>query len=212
MAKSKMEPRDLRGTSKPIEGDRTARYTADTSRQARTTRNGAVAAEPRRGGRRRGLLWGLLALLAAAIIAAIALGLFSGDDNGGRAGGSLSAGGTAILPPPSGGLGKVVGQQASGKGAVVQSVVHKAAANDTPEGFWVGTSAKDRVYVEWGGTVGGNEATHTPAVGDKVDLSGPVRPAPQDPQQTLKLSAADAQLVKSEGGYVNADKVSPAKD
>jgi hypothetical protein len=78
------------------------------------------------------------------------------------------------------------------------------------EGFWVGSSAQDRVYVEWGGDVGADEATYRPKVGEKVNLTGPVRPAPEDPAQTLNLKAADADLVRSQGGYINADDVTPA--
>jgi hypothetical protein len=94
---------------------------------------------------------------------------------------------------------------------VVQSVVRNAEENDTLEGFWVGSSEQDRVYVEWGGTVGSNEADFTPTVGDTVDLTGPVRPAPENPETALKLNAADAELVRTNGGFVNADEVAPAQ-
>jgi hypothetical protein len=123
----------------------------------------------------------------------------------------MNAGGTSILPPPGGGLGDYVGEDATGKSVVVQSVVRNAEQNDTLEGFWVGSSAQDRVYVEWGGTVGSNEADYTPEVGEKVDLTGPVRPAPENPETALKLNAADAELVRTHGGFVNADEVAPAQ-
>jgi hypothetical protein len=225
MARAPLEPRDLRRTSEPIRGDRTEH----------TTRRGAVATEPQRRRRGRGWLWALLALVAAALIAALALGLFDGDDDGGQtagqgqgatkqqgagsaqeggtatdAGGSLSVGGTSILPPPAGGLGDYVGQDATGKSVVVQSVVRNAEDDNTLEGFWVGTGEQDRVYVEWGGTVGSNEADYMPNVGEKVNLTGPVRPAPANPETALKLNAADAELVRAHGGFVNADEVSPA--
>ena len=232
MAKTPLEPRDLRRTSEPIRGERTER----------TTRPGAVAPEPRNRRRRLGWLWALLGLVAVALLAALALGLFDGDDDGGQtagqgqsaveqqgagsadegagagsggtatdAGGSLTAGGTSLLPPPAGGLGDYVGQDATGKSTVVQSVVRNAEDNDTLEGFWVGSSEQDRVYVEWGGTVGSNEADYTPEVGEKVNLTGPVRPAPENPETALKLNAADAELVRTHGGFVNADEVSPAQ-
>jgi hypothetical protein len=127
-------------------------------------------------------------------------------------GGSLTVGGTSILPPPAGGLGDYVGQDAAGTSAVVQSVVRNAQDDDTLEGFWVGRSEQDRVYVEWGGTVGSDEADYTPEVGEKVDLTGPVRPAPEKPETALKLNPADAELVRTHGGFVNADEVSPAQD
>jgi hypothetical protein len=230
MAKTPVEPRDLRHTSEPIRGER-SEY---------TTRRGAVATEPHGRRRRLGWLWALLALLAAALVAALALGLFDGDDDGGQtagqgqgaaeqrgagsaqeaagaggtatvAGGSLTAGGTSILPPPGSGLGDYVGQDATGNSVMVQSVVRNAEEDNTLEGFWVGSSEQDRVYVEWGGTVGSNEADYTPKVGEKVDLTGPVRPAPENPETALKLNAGDADLVRSQGGFVNADEVSPAQ-
>ena len=221
MAKTPLEPRDLRRTSEPMRGERVEH----------STRRGAVAAEPHGRRRRLGWLWALLGLLVVALVAALALGLFDGDDDGGQtagqgpgaaeqqsaggtatdAGGSMTAGGTSILPPPGGGLAEYVGQDATGKSLVVESVVRNAQDNDTLEGFWVGSSQQDRVYVEWGGTVGTSEADYTPEVGEKVDLTGPVRPAPENPETALKLNAADAELVRSQGGFVNADEVSPAQ-
>jgi hypothetical protein len=221
MARTPLEPRDDRRTSEPIRGERIEH----------TTRRGAAAPEPQGRRRRLGWLWALLALLAAALVAALALGLFDGGDEGGRgaglrpgaaeqqgaggtatgAGGSMTAGGTSILPPPGGGLGDYVGQDATGKSLVVESVVRNAEDDDAIEGFWVGNGEQDRVYVEWGGTVGSNEADYVPNVGEKVDLTGPVRPAPEKPETALKLNAADAELVRSQGGFVNADDVSPAQ-
>jgi hypothetical protein len=175
--------------------------------------------------RRTGWLWWLLGLLALAAIAALLLGVFGGDDtdnapstasqNGQPAGtgtaaaGALTAGGTNLLPVPDGGLSSAVGQDAQGRDVTVQSVVKGQEDPDAREGFWVGSSQQDRVYVEWGGDVGANEADYQPNVGDKVDLTGPVKAAPQDPEQTLNLSADDAQLVRSQGAYVNADEVTP---
>lgn len=124
---------------------------------------------------------------------------------GAGAGGTLTADGTALLPVPVAGLTDFAGQAGEGKGVEVQSVVQD-------EGFFVGTSDTDRVYVEYGGDVGDDETDgFTPKVGDKVDLTGPVRPAPEDPASTLNLSdAADADLVTQQGAYVNADTVTEA--
>jgi hypothetical protein len=77
-------------------------------------------------------------------------------------------------------------------------------------GFFAGTSPQDRVYVEWSSAVGENEASFLPKVGDRVNLRGPVRPAPADPARTLKLSPEDAQLVSSQGAFVNAEEVTRA--
>ena len=103
-----------------------------------------------------------------------------------------------------------MGEVAQGRGVIVQSVVTGQENPDALEGFWVGSSQQDRVYVEWGGDVGANEADYVPKVEEKVNLTGPVRAAPQDPAQTLNLSPDDAQLVRSQGAYVNADEVTPA--
>ncbi len=74
------------------------------------------------------------------------------------------------------------------------------------EGFFVGTGPQDRTYVEFGGGVGQNERGELPQVGDRVNVTGPVRPSPQEPEQTLKLSAEQAQVVRERGAYVNADR------
>jgi hypothetical protein len=175
-------------------------------------------------------LWWLLGLLAVALIAALLIGALGGDDGenaqnpavqGGQsksttaggeteAGGALTAGATNLLPVPSSGLGDTVGEVARGRGVVVQSVVTGQENPDALEGFWVGSSEQDRVYVEWGGDVGADEADYLPEVEDKVKLTGPVHAAPQDPEQTLNLSPEDAQLVREQGAYVNADEVTPA--
>jgi hypothetical protein len=120
------------------------------------------------------------------------------------AGGTLTAGGASLLPVPVEGLSKYAGMDGEGKSVEVQSVVKD-------EGFFVGTSDTDRVYVEYGGDVGKNESNFVPAEGDKVNLKGPLRPAPDDPAKTLKLTeAADAELVKQQGAYLNADSVEKA--
>jgi hypothetical protein len=98
-------------------------------------------------------------------------------------------------------LTAAVGQKATGRAVKVLSV-----ASGT--GFWVGTSKSDRTFVEYGSSVGGNESQpYKPKVGDTVDLSGPVRPAPPDPAQTLRLSAGDAEQLTAQGAYINADDV-----
>jgi hypothetical protein len=192
----------------------------------------------KRGG---GLKWLLLGLLAAALLALI-IGLIScGDDDdeasapavatqaegaaddagdaasgaaddageaaggaaAGAAAGSLTAEGEDILPTDVDIAGRV-DQQATGEAVTVQSV--------TDSGFFVGRSAEDRRFVEWGGDVGDDEADQIfrPKVGDKVNLSGPVKEAPENPAQTLDLPEDEAALVSEQGAYVNADSVEPA--
>jgi hypothetical protein len=78
--------------------------------------------------------------------------------------------------------------------------------------FFVGSTATERVDVEWGGDVGENEASKfQPQEGDKVNLTGPLQAAGPEQLRKLKLSEADAQLVRSQGAFVNADRVSEAR-
>ena len=186
------------------------------------------------------LKWLLLGLLAAALLALV-IGLVScgdddeantgnvatqaegaaddageaageaADDAGNAAGGAaagagagtLTAEGEDILPTDVAIDGRI-DQQATGEAVTVQSV--------TESGFFVGTSAQDRRFIEWGGDVGENEAgdIFRPEVGDKVNLSGPIKEAPADPAQTLDLPDDEATLVSEQGAYVNADSVERA--
>ena len=177
------------------------------------------------GKKKKGWLWGLLALLL--LIAAIVLlvSLLGGDDDkkgsassgsttqqeqassAAPSGGTLEAEGETLLPLPADGtVEDLVGTQATGTGVAVQAV-------NAQEGFWVGNSATDRVYVEFGGDVGETEAgseSYEPKVGDTVDLTGEVRPSPVDPATALNIDDADAaELVKSQGFFVNATSVEP---
>lgn len=183
-----------------------ARETTYGARMPDTDRRGARRVEGTRGGGRRKLLPLLLGLLVAALLAILLISLIGGDDDGGGSdAGRLNAGGAQLLPPPAGGLSGQVGQTATGKDVVVQAV-------NGNEGFFVGSSTNDRVYVEWGGDVGENEASRfQPQKGDKVNLTGPLQAAGPEQLRKLKLSEADAQLVRSQGAFVNADRVSKAK-
>ena len=194
------------------------------------TARGATSLGDRRdddGGRKKkGWLWGLLALLALIALIVLLASLLGGDDEkkasgaaststqqeatssaSSQAAGTLAASGETLLPLPADGtVDDVIGEQAQGTGIAVQAV-------NAQEGFWVGGSATDRVYVEFGGKVGENEqgsASYEPKVGDKVDLTGEVRPSPVDPASALNIDDADAaELVKSQGFFVNATDVKP---
>jgi hypothetical protein len=189
--------------------------------QRTTARRVEYRDEPRydqHDGRRRGWpLWPLWAALGLFALACGVAGLIAAnhDDhssarkaNGGQqppaaatgGQGSLTAGGAGIVPGQTGQLRGHVGQPAQGKDLTVQSVAGQS-------GFSVGTSPQDRVYVEYSSAVGQNEASFVPKVGDHVNLTGPVRPAPANPAQTLKLQPQDAQLVRSQGAFVNAEHV-----
>ncbi len=175
-----------------------------------SNRTGARRAGGTHSGGRRRLLPLLLALLAAIAVVLLLISLVGGGDgddsdttasNAGR----LTAGGVALLPPPAGGLSAQAGETATGKNVVVQSV-------NGNEGFFVGSSTTDRVYVEWGGDVGENEASRfRPRKGQRVNLTGPLQPAGARELNKLKLSSADAELVRSQGAFVNADRVTAAE-
>jgi hypothetical protein len=185
-----------------------ARETTYGAGMPRTDRGGArrVEGSHRSGGGLRKLLPLLLGLLLAILLAVLLISLIGGDDDKSSSdAGQLTAGNAQLLPPPAGGLSTQVGETATGKDALVQSV-------NGNEGFFVGSSTKDRVYVEWGGDVGENEAAQfQPQKGDKVNLTGPLQAAGPEQLAKLKLSEADAQLVRSQGAFVNADRVREAK-
>ncbi len=172
---------------------------------------GAYPVGDRRGGDDKGsglkkLLFLLLGLLLLALLVFAVISLLGGDDDKSSSdSGQLSADGTELLPPPPEGLASLAGKPATGKDVVVQSV-------NGNEGFFVGSSAADRVYIEWGGDVGENEASRfQPEKGQKVNLTGPVQAGTPKAKGKLKLSAEDAKLVASQGGFVNADKVTAAE-
>lgn len=173
-------------------------------------------------GRKRGLLWLLLALLALALLIVLLITVLSGDDDkdksakapsaqsakpvtggAGASSGALTAGGQSLFPASAASLQQAIGSDAQGREVVVQSVVKS-------QGFWVGSSQSDRVYVEYGGNTGENEPGGQPKEGAKVNLTGPVKAAPADPESTLNVSAPEAEQIRSEGAYINADTVTPA--
>ena len=174
---------------------------------------GAGAGEKRKKG---GFLKWLLPLLLLLIAAAILIALLTGGDDddaastanppavsqsqGAGAGAGANAAGTgrngtltaaqqSLLGAEAATFGAAIGEQVTGTGLEVLSVAD--------EGFFVGTSEQDRVYVEFGAGVGEDETAgdFTPAVGDRVNLEGELRPAPAEPGRTLHLEAADARVV-----------------
>jgi hypothetical protein len=122
----------------------------------------------------------------------------------GDGGGTLTAGTTDVLAAQTADEA-AVGEQAQGRDLQVVEVIED-------EGFFVAPGPDDtnRTYVEFGGDVGADEQGFTPQVGDTVDLEAEVRPAPEDPAQTLNLDAEDAETVSSKGFFVNATSVERA--
>jgi hypothetical protein len=152
---------------------------------------GRADTERKRGGLLKVLLPLLLLLLIVAVVLFLLLRSGSND---------IKVGGTKLLPTKAGYLQPLVGKLASGTKMKVLSVNAK-------DGFFVGKSTKDRIYVEFGGATGVDEKGTLPAKGDSVDLKADVRPSPQDPATALHLPSADAAVVTREGGFLNAASV-----
>lgn len=128
----------------------------------------------------------------------------SGGTQAPSGGGELTVGGTSILPPPQS-LADYVGQEATGKGVKVVKV-------EGQQGFWVGTSMDERVYVEYGAKAGVAEegAELKPKVGDTLDLTAEVRPSPEQPGRTLKIPASEEDIIIKQGAFLNATEVKRA--
>ncbi len=172
-------------------------------------RPGAVrAGGPEDEHRRRGgwLKWLVLLLLLIGLVALL-VALLGGDDDGGTGGaGTLVAEGQSLLPAEAGVMrGR---DEATATGTNVRVV-----AVNPEEGFWVGTSDTDRVYVEYGAVrLDAPESAYQPKVDDVVDLEGPVEDAPDDPVGGLNLEdEAEGELITEQGGFINADTVTKAE-
>ena len=119
------------------------------------------------------------------------------------ANGALSAGGTELLSVPGGRLGSLTGQAASGQ-AVVQSVV-------ADEGFWVGPSATNRVFVVLTPQARGadGESPFQVTAGQTVQLKGTVKPSDAALADGLEVEAGEGkQQLIDQGGYVEATSIS----
>lgn len=179
--------------------------------------SGAYPVDDEHERRREALLvrWAAVSTLALAVCVAAAL-LFLAQDGeeertgqrratvrvasvGGEAG-RLSAGGEELLPLRGRTLGPYVGQTARGEGLRVLAVTQG-------EGLLVGTGSADSIYVEWGANVGEDEPGEAPRTGDRVDLTGPLKAAPLEPERSLDLSPEEAEIVRERGAYINADRV-----
>ena len=166
---------------------------------------------------KRGIWPWILGLLALLLVGGVLAALLGGDDESGERAavtgdaGTLVARGDDLFAVPAGGLGEYDRETATGRNVVVQSVVQGAENPDVRAGFTVGSSAEDAVFVEWGGDLGPNEADFEPEVGQRVDIEGPVYPAPENPARRLGIGEQDAELVTARGGFINADDVSPVE-
>lgn len=177
--------------------------TADPNRSpAHTDKTGAYAAETEPPHRRRRLLWLLLALLALAIIAAILIAALSGGSSSKKSthalsGGTLTVDGRPLVAGSPASKHSQVGHTALGRGVVVEEV--------TQQGFFVKAGNHPRVYVEDDAPVPGSSSTPHPAVGDHIDITGPIATVPAHPSAELHLSRRDAVTAHAEGIFIDGD-------
>jgi hypothetical protein len=117
----------------------------------------------------------------------------------------VAADGTAVLDPaapadPTPVLGQVTGQQVTGTAVQVLSV-------PADEGFWVGSSDAQRVWVQLAGAAG--ESPYQVRQGDRVDFTGTV--TAHDAQFPATVGVDDAEggaQLATQGQHVEADRAS----
>ena len=168
------------------------------------------------------LPWALLGLLGLLLLLSLLAGALAGNNDndadssaatGNRTGaaagaaagaGVLTVGSTDLLANRAnlGKIGSLRGQDATGKGVLVQSVV-------ADEGFWVGSSAAERVFVylspEARKTTG--ESGFQVKAGQKIDLSGQVTRLDKGADTLGVTDAEGARQLQNQGAYVVADSV-----
>lgn len=181
-------------------------------RNRRDTSRGSRSLSGRRVAPLRWLPWLGLALLALiALIAFLVIRSLADDDDEStvdatNAAGTLTAGGKALLPPSSAGpLGSLSGQEVSGRGVTVESVV-------ADEGFWVGASPTERLFVSLlpEARGGSGESPFQARAGQRVDLVGVLRPVPTDVGRLGVDDAEGAAQLRSQGQYIEARAVTLA--
>jgi hypothetical protein len=122
----------------------------------------------------------------------------AGQTGTGQAGqpGTLTAGGQSLLGTGTAAdLGGYTGEQAVARAVRVQSV-------PADEGFWVGTSEKDRLWVQLTGTRG--ESDYTVKEGDVVEFTGTVTRAAEGFAAKAGVTQAEgADQLTAQGHYVS---------
>lgn len=125
--------------------------------------------------------------------------------SGSGAGGAGAAAGTVVTQDtpvlgdgPVKDLNSYTGKEAVGRGVQVQSV-------PADEGFWVGSSATDRLWVQLTGKAG--ESPYQVKVGDLVDFTGTITPAPAGFAAKTGLTAAEgAGQLTGQKQYISVNK------
>jgi hypothetical protein len=128
-----------------------------------------------------------------------------GAGGGGAAAGAgaLTAGDTALLPlagaaGPSGELTALVGRPVAAQGVAVESV-------PSDEGFWIGTSPTDRVFVQL--TVPPGESPFQVQPGQLVAFTGTLAAnAPGYTEQAGVTAEEGADLLNREAAHIDVDK------
>ena len=108
--------------------------------------------------------------------------------------GWLRSGDTSLLPPPPASqLAAEAGRRVEARSVRVQSVV-------TPTGFWVGTSQRDRLFVELLG-----EPPFPVAAGQKVSFVGYVDPNHEGSVERFAVRGQDAVQLREQGHHVHVE-------
>ena len=119
----------------------------------------------------------------------------TGGSGGGQAG-TVTSEGTAILPTPAGGLATYSGKAAQARSVPVQSVV-------ADEGFWVGTSETDRIFVFFAADNAGTESRVQVEEGQTISFDGMVKPIPADFATAFEVDADEgADQLEQQGQYI----------
>ncbi len=93
-------------------------------------------------------------------------------------------------------MAPLAGQSAAATGVTVQSVVPN-------QGFWVGTSATDRVWVELPGS---GQPPYPVKVGDRVNFTGPISPNPANyPPSVGVTSPPDTAQLNTQAAHIDVD-------
>ena len=132
-----------------------------------------------------------------------AAGSSGGAAGGGAAGsdaapqqGTVTAEGTPILPAPAEGLGAFADKGAEARGVLVQSVV-------ADEGFWVGATEADRLFVFFAADNAGSESRVKVEQGQTISFDAIVKPLPADFAPAFGIDEAEgAGELEGQGHYL----------
>ena len=127
----------------------------------------------------------------------------TGGSGGGGAGGgpgpqqgTVTSRGTPILPAPAEGLGAYADEGAQARSVAVESVV-------ADEGFWVGTSETERLFVFFAADNAGTESRVQVEEGQTISFDGVVKTLPQDFASAFGMEPAEGvDQLRQQGHYI----------